>query len=668
MKPTSIYEGYKTQILYSKLNARVNLDINITKTTDFTVRMNAYIAERNVPGDGYDDLIAYLYIVPSSAFPITTQDGNWGAADIWQLNPVARVAASGNTVYHTRSLSSDAELKQRLDVFLPGLSAAVKVGYDNYGNLNENTTRRYAYQSLNENFGADGLPVGYTKTTYGKSEANAYGHGVNNQWRRFNLEARANYNRIFGKSKLDATLVYSLDSYVIPGQNNTTNRMHYGLLAHYGYLNRYFVDGVFAVSGSNQLDPKNKFGYFPGISGAWIASEENFLKDVDFISLLKLRASWGITGRDARPEANLYKQTFGEANGYLFAAGNNGTDGMSEQRYPNLNMTYEKAYKTNIGLDVALWKKLTLTADVFYEQRRDILVLANGTLSYALGQDLPYSNVGAVDNKGIDLGLSFGDRCGDFKYQIGGNFAFARSKIIESGEAYKPYEYMREKGRPVGQIFGYVADGYYTQADLDNPNTPANALYLDLVPGDIKFKNLNPSDDNIINEYDRTAIGYNNYCPEIYYSATVNLEYKGIGLDILFQGVANYTATLTATGMYRPLYGNTNMSQYYYDNRWTTETPDARFPRLTTLDNSNNSAMNTVWIEDRSFLKLRHAEVFYKFENDWLLTNLGVQKVKLYVRGMDLLTVSKIKEVDPEYMSTGYPAATSINLGFSLQF
>jgi TonB-linked SusC/RagA family outer membrane protein len=666
LQPETMYEGYKTQLLFSKLNARINLDINITSTTDFVVRMNGYIAERNVPGGDYMS----FYNVPAAAFPIATERGNWGGTSVWDFNPVANIAASGNYVYHTRSLASDAELKQRLDAFIQGLSAAVKIGYDNYGNLNENTTRSYAYEITNVAYDAQGLPAGNpTFSVQGKNEPNSYGHGVNTQWRRFNLEARANYNRILGKSKLDAVFVYSLDNYVIPGQNNTVNRMHYGLFGHYGYLNRYFVDGSFTVSGSNQLDPKNKYGYFPAVSGAWVVSEEDFLRGNDVLNFLKIRASWGISGRDARPEANLYKQTFGSGNGYLFSASTTSTGGMREQRYPNVNMTYEKAYKSNIGLDVSLWKKVQLTADAFMEQRRDILVLANGTLSNVLGQDLPYSNVGAVDNKGIELGLNFGDRCGDFKYDITGNFAFARSKVIESGEEFKPYEYMSNKGRPVGQIFGYVADGYYTQADLDNPKTPANTLYKDILAGDIKFKNLNVADDNIINEYDRTAIGYNSICPEIYYSAALNLEYKGIGVNTMFQGVANYTAELTQTGMYRPFLGeNTNISQYYYDNRWTPETSDARFPRLTTQANANNTAMSTTWIEDRSFLKLRHWELYYLFANDWLQHSLGVQKVKLYVRGVNNMIFSKIKETDTEALYAGYPMSSSINLGFSLNF
>jgi TonB-linked SusC/RagA family outer membrane protein len=670
MKQNSVFPDNNAQLLYSKMNARVNLDIDVTPLTNFIVRMNSILSEQNVPGSGYS-FVNDLYSVPAAIFPIKTESDAWGASDIWTSNPVARAAASGNTVNHSRSLSSDAELRQQLDIFLKGLSFGAKVGYDNYAELYDATTRNYAYEIQNIQYDENGLPSYTQKIKGGKDEANPFSTGVNTQWRRFALEAAAYYNRVWEKSKLDAAFVYSLENYTGQGQNNIVNRMHYGLSAHYGYMNRYFVDGVFAISGSNQLPPADKYGYFPAISAAWLVSEEDFLKANSFVNFLKIRASWGITGRDYRPEANMYRQTFGSGSGYMFTTSETSSSGMKENRYPSYGMTYEKAYKSNAGLDLTVFKKLNLTIDAFLENRRDILVQNNGTLSALIGQNFPYSNVGAVDNKGVELGLSYGNRSGDFKYEIGGNFSFTRSKIIESGEEFKPDEYSREKGRSVGQIFGYEAIGYYTATDFDSEGAllsslPANALYKDLVPGDVKFADKNG--DNIINEYDRTYIGYNFICPEIYYSASVNLEYRGIGIDALLQGATNYTEQLTLTGLYRPLTDNTTMSQYYYDNRWTPETPNARFPRLTLLDNANNTAMSTVWIADRSFVKLRHCELYYRFYSNWLSTFLGIDKVKLYVRGIDLLTFSGIKETDPEVIGTGYPVAKSFNLGCKVTF
>lgn len=677
MQPTSISDDYNTQILYSKMNARINLDIDITPTTSFVVRMNGILAEKNVPGSGYSDLVDNLYKIPAAAFPIKTESGNWGVSDTWTSNPYAQAAASGNTVYHSRSLASDAELRQRLDMFVKGLSFGAKIGYDNYAELQDVTTRQYlsertqiVYDLAND---PDGEPLYIMTTKIGKNSANEFSTDLNTQWRRFNLEASGYYNNVWGRHKLDAAFVYSLDNYTTEGQNNTSNRMNFGLQAHYGYNNRYFIDGVVSLSGSNQLPPANKWGVLPAISGAWIISEEDFLKGNETVNFLKLRASYGVVGRDYRPEANMYRQTFSNGDSYLFQSNATAwSGGMQENRYPSFGLTYEKAYKSNLGVDVNLFKRISLTVDVFVENRRDILVISSGTQSRLLGQDLPYNNVGKVDNKGIDLGLAYSRKSGDFKYEIAGNFAYARSKVIESGESYKPYEYSREKGRPVGQIFGYEAIGYYTAADFDTggnllPTLPANAVYSAVVPGDIKLKDKNG--DNIINEYDKTYIGYNSDCPEIYYSASVNLEYKGLGFDALFQGATNYTAQLTLSSFYRPLSGdNYSLSEYYYNNRWTPETPDARFPRLTLQDNPNNTAMSTVWIADRSFVKLRHAELYYKFSNDWLFVNLGISDVKLYLRGLDLFTFSSITELDPEVMKGGYPASRSMNLGIKLVF
>ncbi|MDR1683756.1 MAG: SusC/RagA family TonB-linked outer membrane protein, partial [Candidatus Symbiothrix sp.] len=367
MQPTSISDEYKTQILYSKMNARVNLDIDITPTTNFVVRMNGILAEKNVPGSGYSDITGSIYNVPAAAFPIKTESGAWGSSDIWTDNPYALAAAKGNTVYHSRSLSSDAELRQRLDIFVKGLSLGAKIGYDNYAELNDVTTRNYAYERTNVEYGADGLPAFTQVTKGGKDEANTFSHGLNSQWRRFNLEASAYYNQVWGKHKLDAAFVYSLDSYTGTGQNNTTNRMNFGLSAHYGYLNRYFIDGVLSLSGSNQLPPDNKWGILPAVSGAWLVSEEDFLKGNSAIDFLKLRASWGVSGRDYRPESNMYRQTFGSGSGYYFQASETGSSGMKENRYPSYGLTYEKAYKSNVGIDLTFLKHFSLTVDAFLE-------------------------------------------------------------------------------------------------------------------------------------------------------------------------------------------------------------------------------------------------------------------------------------------------------------
>ena len=252
---------------------------------------------------------------------------------------------------------------------------------------------------------------------------------------------------------------------------------------------------------------------------------------------------------------------------------------------------------------------------------------------------------------------------GDFKYNVGGQFTYARSNIVNNNEGFVQYDYLKQTGKPVGQTIGYEAIGFFKdQADING--SPAQLLST-VVPGDIKFKDQN--NDGKINELDKVALGYNSGLPEIYYSVNFNLEYKGLGIDANFQGVGNYSAILNTTSMFWPLRNNTNLSTYYYENRWTVDNTNALFPRLSTLQNDNNFNTNSVWVKDRSYIKLRTCEIYYKFPEK-LLAKSFISKAKIYLRGMNLFSIDNLKIVDPESYGIAYPMTASFNMGVNVRF
>ena len=183
-------------------------------------------------------------------------------------------------------------------------------------------------------------------------------------------------------------------------------------------------------------------------------------------------------------------------------------------------------------------------------------------------------------------------------------------------------------------------------------------------PGDIKYKDIN--NDKVINNNDFIPMGYNSTVPEVYYSFNLGFEWRGLGFDALFQGVGNYTAILNTTSVYRPLVGDATISNYYYANRWTPENPNSRFPRLTTESVDNNLKNSSVWLADRSFLKLRNCEIYYKLPSSFL-DKIKMKTAKIYVRGIDLLCFDSIDLSDPE-QTTSYPATRSLNIGLSIGF
>ena len=241
-----------------------------------------------------------------------------------------------------------------------------------------------------------------------------------------------------------------------------------------------------------------------------------------------------------------------------------------------------------------------------------------------------------------------------------------KNEIKDMAEEPKAYDNLVETGNPLNSTYGLVAIGLFKdQADIDN--SPAQN-FSTVRPGDIKYQDING--DGVIDANDKTKIGYSAYAPELYYNFHAGAEYKGVGFDLLFQGVGRYTANLSAKGMYWPLLNSTSLSQEYYDGRWTTSNPDpnAKFPRLSSTSNANNYQTSTYWQRDRSFLKLRNVEVYYKFPSCLLEKTKYIQTAKLYVRGVDLLCFDHIDDADPECYGVNAPLNKSVVLGVQLSF
>ncbi len=664
IKNAEVNEGYSTQEKFSKGNVRSNLDIDVTPTTKVQVNLMGVLNEFSRPGLGSDSLINKLYNTPSAAFPIKTSDGIWGGDVTWGgSNPVALSQARGYSKGHTRALYADVKIKQDLDVLLDGLSASLRMGYDNIAAYWEGHNKSFAYASDAVTSWVNGEPSNITRYTGGADSELGFDNKLDWQNRHMNFVANADYEKTIGKNKLFSSLIYSFENLNNNGQNNTYYRQNVSLYGHYVHNNRYVADIALVGSESNKLAPGTKWGFSPTLSAAWVISNENFMKEASVVDFLKLRASWGIINTDNIPGEDYWDQSFVGGGGY--ALGNNYSwyDGTMEGRLSSTNTSREKAVKYNLGLDLGLLKGLVVTADGFYEERKDIFVSEGGANSAVLGVSSPYVNAGVVNSKGFETGLNYNKQWEDFKLEIGGKFTLAKNEVKEKLEEPRAYDYLRETGNSVNQIFGLQAIGFFID-EGDIQNSPAQQ-FSEVKPGDIKYKDQNG--DNIINDYDKIAMGYNSSVPEIYYSFNIGVEYKGLGISALFQGVGNYTAILNTSSMYWPLINNTNISEHYYNNRWSAENPFAKYPRLTAESNDNNFRTNSIWLADASFLKLRNCEIYYKMPSSFL-SKLKLKSAKVYVRGIDLLCIDKIDVSDPESIGIAYPMTRSVNVGLALGF
>lgn len=664
-------EGYSTQNKYSRANLRTNLDIDLTSTTKLKLNLLGTLSESSRPGDS-TDLWNLIYSLPSAAFPVKLEDGTWGGSTTWPgtSNPVAQSQGVAYSKGHTRNLYADLTLSQDLSGFLEGLGANFRISYDNYSSIWENHSKTYAYGGYTTSWSNNG-PF-YTYVSGGAAGEMSKAADTNDWARQFNFSGSLDYNRSFGKYDLYSQLKWDYEYRDTYGLNTTVYRQNTSWYTHLGYDKRYYLDLALVGSQSSLLAPGHKWALSPTVSAAWVLSEENFLKDVSWIDFLKLRASYGVINADYLPRDgsstvyNYWDQIYTTTGTmYRFDEGYGSAFGSTYiSRLATTNSTHEKAFKYNVGIDATLFKELNLTLEGYYQQRKDIWVSSEGQYSEVLGMDAPFENAGRVDSWGAELGLDYTKRMGDVVFNVGGNLAWNRNEIKEQLEEPRLYNNLKQTGNRLNQVYGMVAEGFFK--DEEDIASSLTQGFSKVVPGDIKYKDVNG--DDIIDSNDQTAIGYSTVAPEIYYSFHLGAEWKGLGFDAMFQGTENYSAVLNTKSMFWPLINNTTLSTHYYENRWTPENLNAKYPRLSSQSNANNFQTNTIWLADRSFLKLRNLEVYYKFSKSLMQKTKVLGSAKLYVRGVDLLCFDHINVADPESYGATNPLNKSVIVGLTIGF
>lgn len=668
-KLTRFSDRYDAQMKKYDLNARINLDVDITKSTTATLSMFGLLREENRPGTTEANIFSYLYHTPSAAFPVRTSSGAWGGSTQFPDNPVAAIADVGYFKANRRMLQADLRLRQDFSALVKGLSAELSIAYDNDAVFRETGSKSYAYEvnNLVLNPGTGAYET-VTETKGDNSALSISNKGLYSQYMRTVLEGKIAYDRTFGSHAVTGLLQYWQQSYVPMGRNNSRYRQSYMLAGSYNYDNRYVADVVINRMGTSVLSDGNKYRTYPAVSAAWILSNEAFMKTQTMIDYLKLRASWGRSGND-NISYDLDKRFWIGSGGYQFQTPPVGSPGMIAGTLAIDNLDIEMADKYNVGVDLQmLGNRLSLTADVFMDKRRNMLVSSEALFSDVIGTGIPQQNVGAVDTKGVELSLTWQDKVGkDFSYYAGGNFSSVKSKIIENGEGYQPYDYLYEKGNRLGQCYGLEAIGYFNDWN-DIENSPRQ-MFSDVRPGDIKYKDQN--DDKKIDEFDKVAIGYSTSIPELFYGINLGFEYKGFGVDMVFQGVGRFSRMLNTRSVYWPLRnGNSNLSSWYIEDhvRWTEETKDiADLPRLTTLDNANNFRNSTQWLANGAYFKLRNLNVYYNLPRKWTKA-MKLDKCQVYVRGNNLFSLDHIDYMNCEDLSINYSDLMSLYVGLNINF
>lgn len=494
------------------------------------------------------------------------------------------------------------------------------------------------------------------------------------------LEAAVTYNRTFDKHALDALFLYNQRSYDWGDVQPNRTQGIAGRLS-YTFDRRYISEFNFGYNGSENFAKGKRFGFFPSVAIGWLISEESFMRNLqEDITKLKLRASVGSVGND-----NIGGRRFAyittinsNSSGYHFGyTDSNYYTGIQEGEVGVSDLTWEKALKMNIGLELGLWNELDVQLDFFKEKRTSIFMQRSTIPTQAGFVSNPYANYGKVNNQGYDLSVTYNKRFNDdWAMSLRGTVTYAKNEILEKDEPESVKgTYRSITGRSINTLWGLQAERLFTEDDFINgelkPGIPKPELGTEVRPGDIKYVDMN--DDGVITEADEGYIG-GTKDPRMVYGFGGNLNYKQWDFSFFFQGSADAYRVIGGSDYFIPGSGQGVLGNVYdnYTDCWTEKNPsqDVFWPRLSESTNTNNNRASTWWKKDMSFLRLKSIELGYSIPQS-VTRKIHAKSIRFFVSGNNLFYLSKFKLWDPELDTVDglkYPSMRSLMVGFDLNF
>jgi len=670
---SAINKDFGTNATYNKINLRANVEVNLTKNLYIMGNVSGVVEDRNTPsGFTASQLFDKLITLPSAAFPVKNPNGTWGNNSVYNFNPVELLQQNGIYSAHTRTLQTDISLRQKLDLITPGLNLVGGASFNNqYGGYYQTS---YAVRSFEILKDANDMPVkdpdgNVQYKTIGNDVPQSSSDGGTSHWNRNTIQLGFDYNHSFGKSTVSGLLLARRQGYSKLGQLYAVRTQGISGNVTYDYDKKYIVDFSGAYMGSADFAPGKRYGFFPSVGLGWVLSNEAFLKDNTAFNYLKLRASYGSAGNINDAYRFLYQAKAASSGSWIVGSGNTSKGGMAITQYANPDATWELKKTFNVGVDMQLWKHVSVTFDAFSEKRTGIYEIPSANVPAFTGFKLPYVNSGEVSNKGIEAVVGYNNNVGKVQYNIQGSFAYARNKIIKKSETAQPFDRLLQKGFPLGQSKGLLFDGFYQTSDFNSDGTLKSGVpsssYVNVRPGDLKYKDLDGN--GVINAYDMQDVGYNQV-PEMTLGLNIGLNYMGFDFSAFVQGVMHRTVDLLSTAYnYTHPFVNNNSITSFSANSWTEDNAlTATTPRLSTLSNPNNDQPSDFWLRNGKFFKLRSVELGYTFEKKGMLRK--IDGIRVFVNGTNLFTSNKIDGLEPENLSMGYPLTKVVNFGFNVKF
>ncbi len=546
------------------------------------------------------------------------------------------------------------------DGVTPKLEPAVRSNFtdprlsqSSYTTLNTNLTAMLSYD---QTFGANhtlNILAGVTKETFEGSGFSAF--------RRNYISAAV--DQLFAGGSLQQNT---------GGSGFERARLGYYGRFQYNYQEKYLAEFIWRYDGSYIFPESDRFGFFPGMLLGWNVSNEDFFQ-VPFIDYLKIRASYGQMGNDqvfynGLLQEYAYLSTYGF--GSYPIAGEVVTT-LRETVLANPSFTWERANNLNFGLDATILNnKIDLTLEYFYNKRDQILIQKTGSTPASSGINslLPPVNAGQVDNRGFEFSVNYyGNAGNDLSFRAGINGGYARNKVVFMDEVPGAPDYQRQEGKPIGGYLVYESDGvFFDQAEIEANKIDYSGVTSQLIPGDMKFKDVNG--DGKIDADDQVRLDENG-TPTFNFGANIDIQYKTFDFSLLLQGAAGASIRVqTESGDIG------NFLKYSHDNRWSIDNPSHTDPRLAsrgdTYFTGGNFGNNTYYLFSKDYIRIKNVEVGYTVPAK-AMDKVKIANLRIYLNALNLLTFNKYKIFDPEATAGNgvyYPQARVINIGANVTF
>jgi len=699
---------------FRRYNWRSNLDFNLTKTTHFSIGIAGKVGYQNQPvnegPNSTGELFEPILSTATNNFPIKYSDGVWGDARTVGYNIVANVSARGEQLRKTFQGWYDVNLEQKLDYFTKGLSAKAKLSYNSYSTTNSriqkglifgadtfgaqsqaDTRVHREYDYSNPIINPDGsitYPLVNNVTWFpDNNHVGDYPVGVQydnfgNYGRSLYYELSMDYKRSFGFHNVTALVLFSRRI-----DDGTTNNLFYfpyyrqdyvGRVT-YNYKERYLSEVNMCYNGSEKFAPGKRYGFFPSLSVGWRISEEPFVQKLvgPTLSNLKVRYSMGQAGSDINAGTGnnrwSYIQLFNSGNSVNYGWTQNIAQGPLywEGSAANPDATWETSTVQNLALELGLWNKLNITAEVYNEHRTGML-MTRRTMAPWFAAGLPAVNMGETKNHGIELELSWRNKVNkDFSYNIGINFSASENRIIYRDDPYDMADYLKDAGKPINYQSRLIAVGNY--GSIDDVFNYAQSKIIgiapeQIIPGDLIYIDYN-GDGVIDGQGDKVVAKQLNY-PLTTVSLSLECKYKGFGVSVLFYSPRDIYKNLPDDYLWDFNLQNVKAQPNVADS-WTPGTANSSgvMRPVVRLVLNHDNAGSTYNYRDYSYIRLKNVELNYVVSKK-LLKKINITNLQLYANGNNLITWSNLdSRVDPETGGAGsYPIVRTITSGLRISF